>query len=47
MIVSGANQGVIPTPHIQEYHDLHYISTIHGLVLEYLGRLPRSIYQYF
>ena len=47
MIVSGANQGVISTPHIQEYPDLNYISTIHDLVLEYLGRLPRSIYQYF
>ena len=47
MIVSRANQGVISTPHIQEYPDLHYISTSHDLVLEYLGTSPRSIYQYF
>ena len=47
MIVSRANQRVISTSHIQGYPDLHYISTSHDLVLEYLGWLSRSIYQYF
>ena len=47
MIGSRANQRVISTPRIQGYPDLHYISTSHDLVLEYLGWLPRSVYQYF